>query len=109
MWTRELDIKVGREYSGMCLKYTYTVSDQCATQDSPSCRIPLIVILILHETNSVLSQSLFLCSHPISFMYILPHTWYGISCNVRGLELGRRIRCLTVEWQTVDWVTACEG
>ena len=23
-------------------------------------------------------------------------------------ELGKRISCLSIEWQTVDWVTACE-
>ena len=33
--------------------------------------------------------------------------YYDILCE--GLELGRRISCFTVEWQTADWVTACEG
>ena len=29
------------------------------------------------------------------------------SCEKK--ELGKRISCLSIEWQTVDWVTACEG
>ena len=33
----------------------------------------------------------------------------GENETVRGWSWGERISCFTVEWQTADWVTACEG